>query len=131
MFLIYGAVLQGGQDGQPIFCLILMVVIVRMKNTLPEVVAAALWVFLFVDDVTASCFPQHVETVVSSLETAAAHFKFLLVRENCAMHAPEGQSNPQPEVRAQVEDRTGIGVRDEGIVLMGTVAGGGMRCLSE
>lgn len=89
-----------------------------MRSSLPGDV---FWMFIFVDDMTLSVRAGDVVEVVHSLEIAAASVGLQLARRKCAIHMPIWRDAPDPISRAALEDATQITLKDDGIVLMGTV----------
>ena len=123
VILVYGGLLQGGQDGQPIFCLVLSAAVDAFLQALPDHVREQTTMFLFVDDVTCQTLVPYVRQVVSGFASACHPHNLALAAEKSTGHVPAWVVEP-PTAAARKEVEDVVPITDAGLVLLGGLCNG-------
>jgi hypothetical protein len=124
-FHIYGSLIQGGQDGPPVWCLVLHVVLVSACSGLLPEIAADIWFFIFIDDLSISVSTRYAQEVLMRIENVAARYRMVLNRAKNAVHVPARTKDEVGELLAEgAEEALGVEYRWDGLKLMGTVCNG-------
>ena len=121
--VIWGGLLQGGQDGQPVFCLVIAAVVAKMENSLPREIFITVALFIFVDDVTIQAETSTLLAVVGSFAEACAGFHLAFERSKSKCHVPAWADRPPPrEARTAISAH--IPISDCGLELLGCACQG-------
>jgi hypothetical protein len=129
-------VLQGGHDGQPVYCLIVMAVERDFNDAIsamPEAIASSVQLWKFVDDGILQCPLQVFSTVWRAWCAANARHRIVLVDSKSVAYVPAWDGLPAPPADAAIVTEFMPLCRD-GLVLLGGVTEGayavslGSRC---
>ena len=99
-FHIYGSLIQDGQDGPPVWCLVLHVVLVTACSGLFPEIAADVWFFIFIDDLSISVSTRYALEVLMRIENVAARYGMVLKRTKSAVHVPAWKKDEVGELLA-------------------------------
>jgi len=126
MLIIHGSLLQGGLDGHPVFCLVVSVVLGKIRN---DGRISAYWlqisIWAYVDDLLMQCPPQLLRILIAVVTDVLATFQLQLQHGKSCAHIPAQAGKPLtewPEEARVIEGVLPISIN--GIVILGTEAAG-------
>ena len=124
MLLIFGSLIQGGQEAHPTFCLIIAVVIEEAGKRLR---AVGVWAFFwtYVDDITLQAAVANMIAVLQVVSEELAKFRCTLQPSKCVAFVPAVTNSDQHTWPPGLADLANfVPVSTEGITLFGTDASG-------
>ena len=126
MLIIYSSLLQGGLDGHPVFCVVVCVVLVKIRSDgRIEAVWLHIAVWAYVDDLLLQCPPQHLRILIAVVTDVLASFQLQLQHRKSCAHIPALAGKPVAEWPAEARVIEGVlPISINGIVLLGTEAAG-------
>ena len=121
MYVVVGSLFQGGHEAHPTWCLIIAVVVIRVRGRC----AGISWiVWVYVDDITFKSSLKDVLTLLKAFEVELQRFRCELQKRKCATCLPAlngvAESDWPEELRAI--KIAGLPVCNEHVTLLGTDA---------